>query len=408
MSAPGAAGRIASMDQFRGYTVAAMFVVNFLGGLDAVHPVLKHNNTYFSYADSVLPGFLFAVGFAYRLTLLRRLAQLGPARAYRRVAARALALILLSLVVFGFGASLGPWRELGWADVRAFCAKLLKADLWEVLAIIGAAQLLTLPVVAAGPAVRAGAMAALVAAHVALSYSFNYDFVYGRPNWMDAYWGAAGVRAWDGGFFGVLTWSVPLLAGTLAYDAVATAPGPVRAAGRLAGWGAAVMGLGYLLSCLSTLYDVSDAGATPADKFAASPVLPPLGGLAARPPGSLLAEPPFVRPPAPEVRRLNYWLMDKRVVTASFTVFATGFCLAAYALFVLACDLAGWRLELFRVLGQNPLAAYILHMPVERVVRALVPADAPLAWGLLGLAVFFTITVGFVRALDRRGIYLRL
>ena len=100
--------------------------------------------------------------------------------------------------------------------------------------------------------------------------------------------------------------------------------------------------------------------------------------------------------------------MDKRVVTASFTVFATGFSLAAYALFILACDLAGWRLELFRVLGQNPLAAYILHQPIERAVRALVPADAPLGWGLLGLAVFFTVTVAFVRALDRRGLYLRL
>ena len=45
------AGRIVSMDQFRGYTVAGMCVVNFLGGLQAIHPVLKHNNNYFSYAD---------------------------------------------------------------------------------------------------------------------------------------------------------------------------------------------------------------------------------------------------------------------------------------------------------------------------------------------------------------------
>ena len=105
---------------------------------------------------------------------------------------------------------------------------------------------------------------------------------------------------------------------------------PERAS-RLAGWGAAILGLGYLLSCLTTLYDAGNAGGPPPDKFAASPVLPPLGDLAARPPGSLLAEPPFVRPPPAEARRLNYWMMDKRVVTASFTVFATGFCLAAYA-----------------------------------------------------------------------------
>ena len=29
---------------------------------------MKHNNTYFSYADSIMPSFLFACGFSYRLT----------------------------------------------------------------------------------------------------------------------------------------------------------------------------------------------------------------------------------------------------------------------------------------------------------------------------------------------------
>src|SRR5689334_3206353 len=76
-------GRIVSMDQFRGYTVAGMCVVNFLGGLGAIHPVLKHNNNYFSYADTIMPSFMFACGFSYRLTALRRLDQSGPAATYR-------------------------------------------------------------------------------------------------------------------------------------------------------------------------------------------------------------------------------------------------------------------------------------------------------------------------------------
>ena len=84
MSSMGAVGRIHSMDQFRGYTVAGMFVVNFLGGLAAIHPVLKHNNTYFSYADSIMPSFLFACGFSYRLTTLAQAPAVGPARTYRR------------------------------------------------------------------------------------------------------------------------------------------------------------------------------------------------------------------------------------------------------------------------------------------------------------------------------------
>ena len=75
------AGRIVSMDQFRGYTVAGMCVVNFLGGLQAIHPVLKHNNNYFSYADTIMPSFLFACGFSYRLTALG--ASAGSARPRR-------------------------------------------------------------------------------------------------------------------------------------------------------------------------------------------------------------------------------------------------------------------------------------------------------------------------------------
>jgi hypothetical protein len=41
----------------------------------AVHAVLKHNDTFFSYADSIMPSFIFAVGFSYRLTILKRLPQ---------------------------------------------------------------------------------------------------------------------------------------------------------------------------------------------------------------------------------------------------------------------------------------------------------------------------------------------
>ena len=41
--------RIRSLDQFRGYSVVAMFVVNFLGGLAITHQLLRHNNTHFSY-----------------------------------------------------------------------------------------------------------------------------------------------------------------------------------------------------------------------------------------------------------------------------------------------------------------------------------------------------------------------
>ena len=66
------AGRIESLDQFRGYTVAGMFVVNFLGSFDATPVLLTHQNNFCSYADTIMPQFFFAVGFAFRLTFGRR------------------------------------------------------------------------------------------------------------------------------------------------------------------------------------------------------------------------------------------------------------------------------------------------------------------------------------------------
>src|SRR5262245_43923508 len=94
------AGRIGSMDQFRGYTVAGMLVVNFLGGLEAVPAVLKHNNTFFSYADTIMPSFLFAAGFSYRLTTLRRLPKLGRGATARRSIGRSFGLVLVSLAMY--------------------------------------------------------------------------------------------------------------------------------------------------------------------------------------------------------------------------------------------------------------------------------------------------------------------
>src|SRR5262249_40748520 len=150
-----------SMDQFRGYTVAGMFVVNFLGGLDAAPAVLKHHNTYFSYADSIMPSFMFACGFSYRLSWLRRLPKLGAAAACWRVIGRSLALVLVSLVVFGFNDEFKTWNAMTGEAVREFVARLLKANLWETLSIIGMAQILILPVIGASWRVRLAAMAAL-------------------------------------------------------------------------------------------------------------------------------------------------------------------------------------------------------------------------------------------------------
>ncbi|QDU79103.1 hypothetical protein Pla110_08070 [Polystyrenella longa] len=104
-------GRIVSMDQFRGYTVLGMFIVNYLGHFDNVYTTLLHNDYFFSYADTIMPAFIFAVGFSFRLTILKRLPQLGKTKTYLSYVRRSLALILVSVAIFGIGHDWGSYSD---------------------------------------------------------------------------------------------------------------------------------------------------------------------------------------------------------------------------------------------------------------------------------------------------------
>ena len=159
---------------------------------------------------------------------------------------------------------------------------------------------------------------------------------------------------------------------------------------------------------MTTLYDLDGLSEEQSVKISSSPVVPDFSLAAGRTWGNLLAEPPFVTPPPPARRAPNYWMMDKRVVTQSFVLFSTGFALALYGLFIVACDVNGLRLSVFEIFGKNPLAAYIIHHFVAHSILAIVPKDAPIAWALIGLAASFGITYLFVRFLDTRKLYLRL
>ena len=164
-----------------------------------------------------------------------------------------------------------------------------------------------------------------------------------------------------------------------------------------------------------------------------------------------------MQPPPTTIRPHNYWMMNKKVVSLPFTLFSSGFALALFAIFVPVFDLwsldshsrlippylayamlffealalkslspysPAWagvasvalgtlillavRLNMFRTLGQNPLAAYIIHHMVEGAVLSVVPKDALFWYGSIGLAVFFLISYEFVRYLEKQGFYLRL
>src|SRR4051812_27526862 len=110
--APSPQRRVVSLDQFRGYTVAGMLLVNFIGGFQQVGAIWKHHNTDCSYADTIMPQFFFAVGFAFRLTFPRRVRQLGRWPARRAAIGRSLGLILLGLVIYHLDGGVKSWAEL--------------------------------------------------------------------------------------------------------------------------------------------------------------------------------------------------------------------------------------------------------------------------------------------------------
>lgn len=421
---PSVRGRLGSLDQFRGYAVAGMFIVNFCGGLAAIPDWIRHHDTYFSYADSIMPGFLFAAGFSFRLTMLRRIPRDGAFRAYSHAIWRGLGLVVVSIAMYGFNGSFAEsWSEVNSTQILDFWAGLIKANLWETLAVIGVSQLVVLPFVARRTRMVALGMLGLLIGHMLFSYSFNFAFIFGQPNWLNAFWGSAKQSCWDGGVFGTMSWGAIMLGGALAHDMVmGRLPG--RAAINLGSAGVVLMAVAYGLSCLSTVYDVAPDAPPSARDLAESPVFPSRAQL--QTPGIRLAELPFVAPPPknagdlqrreaegsaptpPRLRRYNYWMMSKRIVSVPFALFSTGFSMAVLAAFVVVTDIGGVKIGLFRTFGTNALAAYFLHHSIESAMLGIVPKDSPLWWCLICLAIFYMTTYGFIRFLEKQRVFIRL
>ncbi len=350
-------GRIASLDQFRGYTVAGMLFVNFLGGMQALPGVFKHHNTYCSYADTIMPQFFFAVGYAYRLTFLKRLGRDGAGPAVKAVLGRVVALLLLGFVLHHLDGEARTWADLKAFAERGILAGAFRREYFQTLVHIALTSLWILPVIGLGTLPRVLYLVGSGVLHFGLSWAFYYNWAWNTP-------------VIDGGQLGFMTWSIPTLLGSLAYDAVAAHGPRGRTVARLAGWSAVLMVGGYLLSCLG-------------GEWAALPFVPPTS--------------------APTMHT-----MSQRAGSVSYLTFSAGFSLAVYAFFLWLSDMAGVTFTVFRVFGTNALAAYIIHPIVSTAVKPFLPNDAPGWYVACGFLVYFGICYVFNRYLERHGLFLKL
>ena len=398
--------RLVSLDQFRGYTVVGMLLVNYFGGYTACAQVLKHTHDYCSYADTIMPQFLFAVGFALRLTFGRRMQTQGSSAAYARMIRRLLGLVLVSLVVYNVSPRAASWEQLKEMGFWQAIGEPLKRQWFQTLMHIAVTSLWLLPVVHRPTRIRVAWMIGSAVAHVLLSYWFNFT------------WTNTGPNAIDGGPLGFLTWCIPAIVGTLACDyfvqprdSQATKPRNVFPA-VLAAFG--LMILGYVMSCPTRLYDVPESQQAELMKFklAGDPVLPTTDRIKAKFSSTgfmgLFAEPPFIKPPGEKLRKWNYWMMSQRAGTLTYLTFSAGFSLLVFVLFYLVCDVGKLQLPFFRTFGTNALVAYILHSMVSEAVQPFFPKDSPTLYAYTGLAIFFLITWLFVKQLEKQGAYLRV
>ena len=373
---PFPSARLASLDQFRGYTVFGMFVVNFVGSFAVVEqwlPLLKHHHTYVSYADTIMPQFFFAVGFAYRMTFLRRVQTNGTAAAYGHGIQRILALLVVALVVHGLGSAPTAWSQLEDIGFWRAIAPGMKRNFFQTLTHIAVTSLWIMPVVSARPGTRVLFAAGSAGAFHVLSESWYYAWVNASP------------KGIDGGPLGFLTWTIPMIVGTLAYDAIAHRGSNSTAVAKLLAWAAALMLVAYAISC--------------ANRFTSPNHFSPEAGWQ-----TALVEPPFVPPSRP----VNVWTMSQRSGSVSYLTFGAGFSMAVYAAFVWACDIGPLSLGVFRTLGTNALAAYILHDLVAAAIHPLVPRDSPLWVVALALALFLGICYAMLRYMERHRLFLKL
>jgi len=366
--------RLASLDQFRGYTVAGMLFVNFLGSFLFIRqhlPNLGHWHTYCSFADTIMPQFFFAVGFAYRLTYLRRCDQEGVHAARVHAVRRNLGLLLIGFIIHHLDGNYKTFEKLRDTGFAGFLTESFQRNFFQTLTHIALTSLLILPVVGKSIPQRLGMMATAALLFHIFSENGYYQAVLKRP----------GI---DGGPLGFLTWTIPMIAGTLAYDAVSQIPD--KAFGFMLAMACGFMLAGYGLSCLNL-------------------VTYPNGVSEPYTITSFLLEPPFVAPSQP----VNIWTMSQRAGSISYLTFGAGFAMLVFALFYQACDRMKWiGLGLFKTFGTNALAAYILHGMVESAIGPFAPKDSPWTYIVFIFAIYFAICTIILRALERRGLILKI
>jgi len=207
--------RILSLDQFRGFAIFGMILVNFLGHFDVIPETFKHPRFGMTFANAIAPYFLFAVGMGFRLSLQRKITKLGKTKAYLLSIKRYIILIAIGVVLYG---------------PDPVC------DMWDALVDIGFGGLLALPFIVSNRFVR-------------ISMAFVFLIFHQLLFALTPYGEWTMVNSIDGGPLGIFPWSSILIFGTIIMDYLVELPQKHFIKNSLV-LGVLLMILGYGLSLL--------------------------------------------------------------------------------------------------------------------------------------------------------------
>jgi predicted acyltransferase len=178
-----------AIDQFRGFAIVSMVLANYLAGINWVPSMLKHApDVGLTAIDIIAPMFIFAIGLTYGSSFKRRLVREGPTATYQHFFTRFAALVGLG-AIFSAGEI---WIGENTSGVN-----------WGVLQAIGAAGLITLPLLQLQTKWRVASGLVLLCGYQVL---------------LDHFWLPKILNSPHGGLGGSLGWAAMLILATALAD----------------------------------------------------------------------------------------------------------------------------------------------------------------------------------------------
>jgi predicted acyltransferase len=333
------------MDQFRGYAILGMLMVDYFECFHSATYQLHHHRDFMTYADTIAPAFMFVVGMGMRLSFKRRIQKVGVKQARADLMKRYAMLVLIAFTMY-------------------------TGYLWDALMNIGLAGLLGVWVADRRPSLRIAAGLVLLALYQALfSFTSYGGWLLGTveytSNSLPTVWKLIpfGPELMDcninGGPIGHWSWLLMLLCGTVGYDILATAS-PRKVLMGLLACGLAFAAAGWALHL-----------------------------------------------PWPDVKA--EWVFSKYYMTAPYALWGSAICFFTLAAFYVLCDMWRVEIPTLTVLGMNPLFIYILQWCIMESAGRFIPRSTQNWPAILaGFAVFYGGLYAIAYYMYRKNIFVKL